>query len=169
MISGVVLNITIITVGKIKEKYLIEGIKEYSKRLGRFCNLKILEVSDEKIPGSLNSLNRGKILGEEGNKIEKVLKSISVSGRYVVSLDVKGVRYNSERLAEEISSLMSRGISHIVFIIGGSLGLDDNILNMSELRLSMSDMTFTHQMIRFFLLEQIYRVFKILNNETYHK
>lgn len=163
------MKITVISVGKIREKYLNEGIKEYRKRLGKFCGLNLLEVPDERIPEVTNPSIIDKILTTEGNHMEKVLKGIPNSGQYVIALDVKGEGYTSEELASKISHLMVGGISHIVFLIGGSLGMDKRILNRANARLSLSPMTFTHQMTRLILLEQIYRVFKIQNNEVYHK
>jgi len=159
------MNIKIIGAGKIKEKYMVEGIKEYSKRLSRYCNLEIIEVADEKTPENLSEREMNLIKNKEGARI---LSKIPQNA-YVISLDIKGKQLSSEQLAEKMEKLMIDGVNDIVFIIGGSLGLADEIIGKSDFRLSFSNMTFPHQMMRMILLEQVYRGFRIIRNEPYHK
>ncbi|NMA87065.1 MAG: 23S rRNA (pseudouridine(1915)-N(3))-methyltransferase RlmH [Tissierellia bacterium] len=159
------MNIKIIGVGKIKEKYMVEGIKEYSKRLSRYSNLEIIEVADEKTPENLSEKEINLIKNKEGIRI---LSKIPQNA-YIISLDIKGKQLSSEQLAQEIEGLMIGGVNNIVFIIGGSLGLSDEIIDKSDFRLSFSKMTFPHQMIRMILLEQVYRGFRIIRGEPYHK
>ena len=153
------MNITVISVGKIKEKYFTAAIDEYSKRLSRFAKLNIIEVADEKIPD-----NAEQIKEKEGNKILAKLPQNS----FVVTLCIEGKEHSSEELAKKIADI-SMTSSHITFIIGGSLGLSDTVKSKSALRLSFGKMTLPHQLMRVVLLEQIYRAFKINNNESYHK
>lgn len=156
------IKVKIVCVGKIKESYLNSGIAEYLKRLSGYCNAQIVEVKDEKIT---NSNSEEKIKEIEGNRIlEKICDK-----DYVLLLDLKGKQIDSLELAEKIDSLISKGIGNYVFVIGGSLGVSENVRKRADFLLSFSKLTFTHQMIRLVLLEQIYRVFKINNNETYHK
>ncbi|HMM69210.1 23S rRNA (pseudouridine(1915)-N(3))-methyltransferase RlmH [Gudongella oleilytica] len=159
------MNIDIAVVGKIKEKYLAEGIMEYSKRLGRYCSLRILEVEDEKTPETMSYKEMEEAKRREG---ERLLSKIPDQA-LVIALSIDGKQLSSEELSEKISDLMVRGTSHIVFVIGGSLGLSDEILARSQMKLSFSRMTFPHQMMRMILLEQIYRAFRIIKNEPYHK
>ena len=159
------MNITIIAVGKIKEKYLKEGLAEYIKRLSRFCNIKIVEISDEKAPEGISAAQQEGILLTEGEKIQKSIKD----NTYIICLDVNGKRFTSEAFAKEIESCMLNGKSDITFIIGGSLGLHKSVKEKAGILLSMSDMTFPHQLTRLILSEQLFRVFKIINGETYHK
>lgn len=159
------MKVSIIAVGKLKEKYLKEAVNEYSKRLSKFCQLEIIEVSDEKAPDKLSKLEEQKIKKREAQKIIKKIKN----GTLVITLDVKGKKLDSEGFADKLNSFFISGKSNITFIIGGSLGIDNEILNLSDFRLSLSDLTFPHQLARVILLEQIFRVFKILYNETYHK
>jgi len=159
------LKIQIIAVGKIKEKYLKEGIAEYTKRLSRFCDLQIIEVEDEKAPESLSESQEEQVRLKEAERILKKVKDNS----YTIVLDVKGEKLSSEDLAARIQNLGVSGISSITFIIGGSIGLDSSVIKKASLRLSLSDMTFPHQLTRLIILEQIYRAFKIINNEVYHK
>lgn len=159
------MKITVISVGKLKEKYLIQGIAEYQKRLSRFCDLELIEVSDEKAPETLSAAQELQVKQKEGERIKKKLKDDSV----IIVLDVKGQKLSSVELAEKLNSYFITGSSHITFIIGGSLGLDPEITAVADFRLSISDMTFPHQLCRLILLEQIYRAFKIINGETYHK
>lgn len=159
------MNIRIIAVGKIKEKFMQEGIKEYSKRLSRYCNLEIIEVDDEKAPDNLSEKEMEQIKQKEG---EKILSKIP-SNSYIITLEIKGKQLSSEELSEKIESLMIEGISDITFIIGGSLGLSKEISQKSNFKLSFSKMTFPHQLMRVVLLEQIYRGFRIMRNEPYHK
>lgn len=159
------MKITIITVGKIKEKYLKDAINEYSKRLGSYAKLEIIEVSDEKIPENPNDAIEKIVKTKEAERILKYIKE----GTYVITLEIKGKMLSSTELAGKIDKLMLEGKSSITFIIGGSLGLDTSVLKRSDYALSFSNMTFPHQLMRVILLEQIYRSFKIIHNEPYHK
>lgn len=158
------MNINIISVGKIKEKYFTAAIGEYSKRLSRFVKLSITEVPDEKIPDNASEKEMEQIKEKEGAKILAKLPSNS----FVVTLCIEGKELSSEDLAKRIADI-SMTSSNITFIIGGSLGLADTVKNKSNLRLSFGRMTLPHQLMRVVLLEQIYRAFKINNNESYHK
>ena len=159
------MNIDIAAVGKIKEKYLAEGIKEYSKRLGRYCNLRILEVEDEKTPENLSDKEMEEAKRKEG---ERLISRIPDQA-FTIALSIDGKQLSSEELSEKLSDIMVGGTSYIVFVIGGSLGLSDEVLARSQMKLSFSKMTFPHQMMRMILLEQIYRAFRIIKNEPYHK
>lgn len=159
------MKITIICVGKIKEKFYVEAIKEYSKRLSRYCKLEIAEVADEKTPAEPSDNEINIVKNKEGERIKKYLSEDA----YVIALAIDGKKFTSEKNAEYINNLGIRGISHIQFIIGGSLGLADDILKNADMKLSFSDMTFPHQLMRVILLEQIYRAYRIINNEPYHK
>lgn len=158
------IHINIICVGKIKEIYLKEAIAEYSKRLSKYCKLNIVEVPDEQIPYNLNNKLSENVKITEGKKILSHLKNC-----YVIALDLKGKQYSSEEFSSKIKNISLNYNGNISFIIGGSLGLSSEVLNHSDELICFSKMTFPHQLIRVFLLEQIYRAFKILNNETYHK
>lgn len=158
------LHINIICVGKIKEKFFKDAIIEYSKRLSRFCNLTITEVADEKIPDKVNEKVENDIKEKEGNNIMSHIKKDS----YVIALDLKGSEFDSIEFSKKISNL-SFTTSDITFIIGGSLGLSTKVLSACNEKICFSKLTFPHQLIRIFLLEQLYRAFKIANNETYHK
>ncbi|MCC5909415.1 MAG: 23S rRNA (pseudouridine(1915)-N(3))-methyltransferase RlmH [Clostridiaceae bacterium] len=159
------MNITIISVGKLKEKYLKQGIDEYTKRLSRYCKLNTIEVPDEKAPENLSATEMEIIKGKEGENILKHIKE----GTHVIALDLKGKMLSSEGLADEMKKLALQGNSQITFIIGGSLGLSKEVLQRSNYRLCFSPMTFPHQLMRLILLEQIYRGFRIIKNEPYHK
>ncbi len=159
------MKITIAAVGKIKEKYLKDGIDEYAKRLSRFCDLEIIEVQDEQAPDNLSEAGEKQIMKKEAEKLLKRIKE----GSLLVVMDVKGEKLDSEGFAAKLKSFFVSGSSHITFIIGGSLGVDEELLKRASLRLSMSSMTFPHQLARLILLEQIYRCFKINSGETYHK
>lgn len=159
------MNINIIAVGKIKEKYIQMGIDEFKKRLSRYCTLNIYEVSDEKAPENLSDKEMEIVKQKEGDRI---LSKIPLNS-YVIALAIEGKSLSSEELSEKIQSLMIDGINNITFIIGGSLGLSKEVLNKSHFKLSFSKMTFPHQLMRLILLEQIYRGFKIMKGETYHK
>ena len=159
------MKITLITVGKIKEKYLKDAIAEYSKRLSKYCKLEILEVNDEKTPDNASETVEEQIRNKEGERILKYVKDDS----YVITLEILGKQLTSEELSSKIETLGIQGISHIVFIIGGSIGLGQEVLNRSNYALSFSKMTFPHQLMRVILLEQVYRSFRIINNEPYHK
>ncbi|KJF26340.1 23S rRNA (pseudouridine(1915)-N(3))-methyltransferase RlmH [Clostridium aceticum] len=159
------MNITIISVGKIKEKYLKLGIDEYSKRLSRYCKLNFVEVPDEKAPENLSPAEEESVKDREGESIIKNIKE----GMYVVVLDLKGKLLSSDALAQKLQDLGLRGNSNIAFIIGGSLGLSETVINRADYRLCFSPMTFPHQLMKLILLEQIYRGFRIIRNEPYHK
>ncbi len=159
------MKITIVTVGKIKEKYLKDAIAEYGKRLSRYCKLQIVETADEKTPDGASELMEQQIRRKEGERIEKYLREDA----YVIALAIDGKMLSSEEFSEKIGSLGVSGVSHIIFIIGGSIGLDEQILRRADYRLSFSKMTFPHQLMRVILLEQIYRAYRILNHEPYHK
>ena len=158
-------NVSIICVGKIKEKYWNDAINEYSKRLSRYCKLNIIEVPDEKTPDNAPAAIEEQIKQKEADRI---LKNIDEHA-YVCALAIKGKTYSSEKFAEFISGCGLRGISHIQFVIGGSLGLHDSVLKRADSHISFSEMTFPHQMMRVILLEQIYRGYKIISGEPYHK
>lgn len=159
------MKITIITVGKIKEKYFTMAIDEYSKRLGRYVKLDIVEVADEKTPDGASDTEERLIRQKEGERILKVLKEDS----YVITLEIEGKMIDSVELSEKINQIGVSGKGHITFIIGGSLGISDEVKNRADFKLSFSKMTFPHQLMRVVLLEQIYRSYRILGNEPYHK
>ena len=159
------MKITLITVGKIKEKYLKDAIAEYSKRLSRYCKLEIVEVADEKTPDNASATVEDAIRDKESERIRKYVKEDA----YVITLEIAGKMLTSEEMAEKIEKLGVQGTSHIIFIIGGSIGLGKEILKRSDYALSFSKMTFPHQLMRVILLEQIYRSYRIINHEPYHK
>lgn len=159
------MRISVVCVGKIKEKYFTMGIDEYSKRLSRYCKLDIIEVPDEKTPDNASEAEELMIKKKEG---ERILKHIKESA-YVIALAIEGKMLTSEELAEKIDKLGIGGDSHIVFLIGGSLGLDKTVLDRADYKLSFSKMTFPHQMMRMVLLEQVYRGYRIMKGEPYHK
>ena len=158
------LTINIICVGKLKEKFFKDAIDEYSKRLSKYCILNIIELPDEKIPEKTNPNIENEIKTKECNNIINHIKKDS----YVISLDLTGKQLSSEEFSKNIENISMQS-SQITFIIGGSLGLTDKVLNMSNQKICFSKMTFPHQLIRVFLLEQIFRAFKISNGETYHR
>ncbi|MBN2284812.1 MAG: 23S rRNA (pseudouridine(1915)-N(3))-methyltransferase RlmH [Tissierellales bacterium] len=159
------MKITIISVGKIKEVYFKKAIEEYTKRLSAYCNLEQIEIPDEKAPESLSVKEETIIKNKEG---ERILQKID-SSSYLVVLDIKGLQLSSEALAEKIEALGVYGTSHLSFVIGGSLGLSDEIIKKADMKLSFSKMTFPHQLFKVILLEQIYRSFRIMKGEPYHK
>ncbi|SFD20218.1 23S rRNA (pseudouridine(1915)-N(3))-methyltransferase RlmH [Clostridium uliginosum] len=159
------MNITIISVGKLKEKYLKHAIEEYSKRLSRYCKLNIVELDDEKTPDNASLKDELIIKDKEGNKILNIIKD----NMFVITLDLKGKTLSSEELSKFIHDCGVRGNSNLCFIIGGSLGLSDSVLKRANYSLCFSKMTFPHQLFRVMLLEQIYRNFRISNGEPYHK
>ncbi len=159
------MNITLVTVGKIKEKYLVDAIKEYSKRLSKYCKLNIIEVPDEKTDENASDVANEQVKEKEGQKILKYVKDDA----FVVTLEILGKMLTSEELASKIEDITVSGKSHITFIIGGSLGLHKDVSKRADYKLSFSKMTFPHQLMRVILLEQIYRSFRILKNEPYHK
>ena len=159
------MNVNIIAVGKIKEKYLKDAIAEYAKRLSRFCKLTVTEIPDEPMSDKPSDAEKGAILNKEGEKILSTIKNTDV----LVSLCVEGNQLTSEDFAQFFSTECVKGANTFTFIIGGSLGLLEEIKKKSKVRLSFSKMTFPHQLMRVILLEQIYRAFKINANESYHK
>lgn len=158
------LNINIICVGKLKEQYLKDAVSEYSKRLSKYCKINFIELSDEKLPDKINDSIINEIKQKEANKIINSIKKEA----FVLALDLKGKEYTSENFSKKIEDIAIRGFSNITFIIGGTLGLTDEVLQKSNELICFSKMTFPHQLIRVFLLEQLFRAFKISNNETYH-
>ncbi len=160
------MKITVISVGKIKEKYFTGGaINEYAKRLTKYCKLDLVEVPDEKAPENLSDKEMIQVKDKEG---ERILAKIGDQA-YVIALAIEGKQLTSEDLSETIEKLGVSGKSHIVFVIGGSLGLADAVLNRANYKLSFSKMTFPHQLMKVVLLEQVYRAFRISRNEPYHK
>ena len=159
------MKITLITVGKIKEKYLKDAIAEYSKRLSKYCRLEIIEVNDEKTPDQAGAAAEEGIRQKEAERILKYVKEDA----YVITLEIQGKMLESEELAEKIDQLGIQGKSHIIFVIGGSIGLGTAVLKRSDYALSFSKMTFPHQLMRVILLEQIYRSYRIIHGEPYHK
>lgn len=159
------MKITILCVGKVKEKFYRDGIEEFVKRLSRYCKLEIIEVADEKNDENASETEIRLVKEKEG---EKLLKNIK-DDAYVITLCIDGKQLDSEELSEKIEKLGVQGTSHIYFVIGGSLGLADEVVKRAHLKLSFSPMTFPHQLMRLILLEQIYRSYRIMNHEPYHK
>lgn len=159
------MKITLVTVGKIKERFFEEAIKEYEKRLSRYCKLEIIQVADEKTPDGAGEALENQIKEKEG---ERILTQIR-DGSYVIALAIEGKMLDSEELAGKLGQLGVEGISQIVFVIGGSLGLSAKVMKRADYALSFSRMTFPHQLMRVILLEQVYRSYRILNHQPYHK
>lgn len=159
------MRITVIAVGKLKEKYLKQGIEEYSKRLSRFCDLELIEVDDEQAPENLSAAQELQLKRKEAERIEKRVRT----GSLLILLDVAGEKPDSVELAHKLSSFFISGSSHLTFVIGGSLGLDADLVRKADYRLSLSNLTFPHQLARLVLMEQLFRAFKIMKGETYHK
>ncbi len=159
------MKITILTVGKIKEKYLRDAIDEYAKRLSKYCKLEIIEVADEKTPDNASEVVEESIRQKEGERLLKQIKSDA----FVITLEIKGQMLDSVAFADKIEQLGVQGKSHITFVIGGSLGLSQEVMNRSDYAISFSKMTFPHQLMRVILLEQIYRGYRIIMKEPYHK
>ena len=159
------MKITVITVGKIKEKYLKDAIAEYTKRLSKYCKLEIMEVADEQTPDNASEVVEDLIRSKEAERILKYVKEDA----FVITLEIHGKQLSSEELAEKIEKLGVQGTSHIIFIIGGSIGLGQEVLEKSNFALSFSKMTFPHQLMRVILLEQVYRGYRIIHGEPYHK
>jgi 23S rRNA (pseudouridine1915-N3)-methyltransferase len=159
------MKITILCVGKIKEKFFTQAVEEYIKRLKAYVKLEIIEVADEKTPDGASPAETEQIKAKEAARIEKYL----AGGAYKIALTIDGANPSSEGLSVMLSDCMVRGYSGFVFVIGGSLGLAQSVVGKCDFRLSFSKMTFPHQLMRVILLEQIYRAFKILANEPYHK
>lgn len=162
---GIKLNITIITVGKLKEKYLIQGINEYLKRLTSYAKVEVIELADEKAPENMSDSEMEQVKQKEGDRI---LSKIS-EDTHVIALAIEGKMKSSEQLAAEIERLGTYGKSKIAFVIGGSLGLSNDVMKRANDTLSFSKMTFPHQLMRLILVEQIYRAFRINRGEPYHK
>ena len=159
------MKITLLTVGKIKESYLEAGIREYVKRLSRYCKLEILEVADEKTPdGASENLER-QIREKEGKRLLNLIKPDA----YVITLEIQGKQLSSPELARKLARLGVEGVSHIMLVIGGSLGLSDEVIKRADFHLSFSAMTFPHQLARVMLCEQVYRALQILRGAPYHK
>lgn len=159
------MKITVITVGKIKEKYFMMAIEEYTKRLKSYCKLEIIEVADEKTPDKSSDHENQLIKEKEAERILRYIKEDA----YVITLEIQGKQLSSEQLADKIQTLGVQGKSHICFIIGGSLGLHSSVCQKADFALSFSKMTFPHQLMRVILLEQIYRSYRIANHQPYHK
>ena len=155
------MNISIVCVGKVKEKYIIEGINEFLKRMQSFAKMRIIELKEDG-----NDNNRNISIEKEG---EEILRTLEKIGGYNILLDIQGKNYSSEEMAEEIERLTVNGVSSINFIIGGSYGVSESVRRASQMKLSFSKMTFPHQLMRLILTEQIYRWFSILKNTKYHK
>lgn len=159
------MNITVICIGKLKEKYWTAAIDEYSKRLKGYCSLDIIELKEARLPDKAGPAEELAVKEAEGEEILKKVKD----NQYVITLEVKGKMLSSEKLAEKMETLAIDGQSNVVFVIGGSLGLSAAVSKRANFKLSFSEMTFPHQMMRVILLEQVYRAFKINRNEAYHK
>ena len=159
------MKIDIVAVGKVKEKFYRDAIDEFSKRLSKYCKLQIIEVADEKTPDGASEAVEEQIKAKEA---ERILKNIREEA-FVFTLEIAGKKYDSVGFAEKINSLGLQGKSHIQFVIGGSLGLHASVSGRSDGKISFSDMTFPHQLMRVILLEQIYRGFRIIAGEPYHK
>ncbi len=166
------MKIDVICVGKIKEKFYRDALDEYKKRLSKYCNLNVIEVQDEKTPDKASAIEEAEIKRKEG---EKILKYLGGTGKgsdgkaYVITLEINGKEIDSLELSKKIDSLGVSGVSHIQFVIGGSLGLADEVIGRADYHLSFSKMTFPHQLMRVILLEQIYRSYRIISGEPYHK
>ena len=156
---------TVVCVGKIKEKFYAQAVEEYVKRLSRYGKTEIIEVGDEKTPDQASETVNRMIKDKEGERILAQIKEDT----YVIALAIEGQMLDSEELAEKMEKLAISGISHIVFVIGGSLGLSQKVMKRADYHLSFSRMTFPHQLMRVILSEQIYRAYRIINNEPYHK
>lgn len=159
------MKITLITVGKIKERFFEDAIREYVKRLSRYCKLEIVQLADEKTPDGASAAMEEQIRDKEGQRILAQIKD----GSYVIALAIRGTLLDSVALSKKIEQLGVEGVSRIVFIIGGSLGLSEAVLKRADYALSFSPMTFPHQLMRVILLEQVYRSFRIGAGEPYHK
>ncbi|HEY0826716.1 MAG TPA: 23S rRNA (pseudouridine(1915)-N(3))-methyltransferase RlmH [Bacilli bacterium] len=157
--------IQIVAVGRLKEKYLVDGMAEYIKRMGAYAKVQMVEVPDEKAPDTMSAAEELQVKQKEGERILGLIKSEA----YVIALALDGAMWSSEELAGQIDKLGTYGKSHLVFVIGGSLGLSEAVLKRADQKLSFGKMTFPHQLMRLILLEQVYRAFKILRGESYHK
>lgn len=159
------MKITVIAVGKVKEKYYRDALTEYGKRLGRYCKLEMVEVEDEKTPDGASSAEEDRIREKEAERILKYVKEDA----FVLTLEIAGKMYDSVAFARKLERLGIQGHSNLQFLIGGSLGLHERVCRRADLSLSFSQMTFPHQLMRVILLEQIYRSYRIIHGEPYHK
>ena len=159
------MKITISSVGKIKEKFYREAIAEYAKRLSSYCKFEIIELQDEKTPDKASAETERLIKEKEA---ERIMKAVDEKG-YLIALAINGKAYDSVQFSQHIEKLMITGNSHIQFVIGGSLGLADSVLKLADEYISFSHFTFPHQLMRVILAEQIYRAYRIMNHEPYHK
>lgn len=159
------MKITVVCVGKIKEKFYVQAVEEYAKRLSRYCKLDIVEVPDEKTPDNASDVVNEQIKRKEGERILGSIKDDS----FVIALAIEGEMLDSVQLSHKIEKLGICGCGHITFVIGGSLGMSSEVLKRANYKLSFSKMTFPHQLMRVVLLEQIYRGYRIMKNEPYHK
>ena len=159
------MKITLVTVGKIKEKFYTDAIAEYAKRLSRYCKLEIIQVADEKTPDKASEALNMQIKETEGERLMKHIREQD----YVIALAIDGKMLDSVELSDKIEKLGVSGVSSIAFVIGGSLGLSEKVLQRADFKLSFSKMTFPHQLMQMILLEQIYRSYRIINHEPYHK
>ena len=159
------MNIQVICIGKLKEKYWSEAVSEYVKRLSRYCSVEITEMKEARLPANASAADEENVKIEEGRSILRAIRDDT----FVITLEILGKQLSSTELADKIEELSLCGKSNIAFVIGGSLGLSEEVSRRSNFRLSFSKMTFPHQMMRVVLLEQIYRSFKIIKHETYHK
>jgi len=159
------MNVTVYCVGKVKEDFYRRAVEEYSKRLSRYCRLQIVEVADEKIPDHAGSSELEQIRNKEGERLLSKMREDS----FLIVLAIEGKKMDSVRFSETLGGLSVQGVSDIGFVIGGSVGLSEAVLNRADLTLSFSDMTFPHQLMRVILLEQVYRAYRIMRGEPYHK
>ena len=159
------MKITLVTVGKIKENYLRDAVAEYVKRLGKYCKLEVIETADEKTPDHASETVEEAIRAKEAERILRYIREDA----FVITLEILGKQLSSEELAKKIETLGVQGKSHIIFVVGGSIGLGKEVFERSDFALSFSKMTFPHQLMRVILLEQVYRSFRIINGEPYHK
>jgi 23S rRNA (pseudouridine1915-N3)-methyltransferase len=163
--GGIRVHIQIVAVGKLKEKYLVDGIAEYMKRLGPYAKVQINEVADEKAPDTMSPAEEQQVKEREGERILALVKKDA----HVIAMAIDGKTWSSEELSQQIANLGTYGQSHIVFIIGGSNGLSEAVLKRADQRLSFGRITYPHQLMRLILVEQVYRAFKIMRGESYHK
>jgi 23S rRNA (pseudouridine1915-N3)-methyltransferase len=159
------MNIKIVAVGKLKEKYWVQGMQEYVKRLSAYAKLQVVEVPDEKAPENMSAAEEEQVKRVEGERILSHVKP----DEYVIALAIEGKLLTSEELAEQMDQLATYGRSKVTFVIGGSLGLSGDVMGRADLKLSFSRMTFPHQLVRLMLVEQVYRGFRIIRGEPYHK
>lgn len=159
------MKITVLTVGKVKEKFYRQAIEEFEKRLSRYCKLEIIEVQDEKTPDRASEIEERQIKEKEGQRLLKYIKDDA----WVCALAIEGKMLDSVELSEKLEQMGINGTSHMMFVIGGSLGLSEEVLKRADFKLSFSKMTFPHQLMRVILLEQIYRAYRIMQGEPYHK